>query len=131
MSTLLVWIKRIVRVVWVIGIRAAQVEDSAGFEDVEEHATKLFISTDVLQDLAADDLIELEVETLEFVEVVDLEAKAFFGNAKPSIEKAAVPFNFSFLDAHADHSIPGSVALVSEHPVTATGVENDPRRAIA
>ncbi len=112
------------RVVGMVRVRSAQVQDAAGFERVPETAADFRVAPDVFDDFRADDFVEGAVERADFVQIQNAERQPVLRNAQESVEQLAAALDLLLLDADADHAVALEVALIREHAVAAAGVQH-------
>jgi hypothetical protein len=63
------------------------------------------VAYDVLEDFRANDLVELPPEHVKFVQIVNREAEAVFGDAKHPIEQFPITLDLTLLDADAEDTV--------------------------
>jgi hypothetical protein len=85
-------------VVGMVGVRRRNVHASPWLQQLEELSANALIIVYVLENLSADDGIELAAST-HFIKVSVLESQALLGNASATVEHRATALNFLLLDA--------------------------------
>jgi len=108
------------------GVRSAKVKFPTRLQGLPEAFTYPLIILDMLDHFTANDLIELLTKIHELIKIFEVEREPVLGYPEVLIEQLFAALDFTLFDTDPKNPITLEIALIGQHAITTTGVQDPP-----